>query len=223
MCTAGVKLDKEEAHESYRTNRNGGGFAYVDNNGKVVAQKGFFDFDRFWESYGAAFTAYGATSPFLIHFRIATAGKICTENCHPFILKEGQAGLIHNGMLWSGQMTDTLSDTAKFAEETAPLLCDIEKMTPLMVREIGTIVGQSNKIVLLYADKTFKIINENGYSAHWNKDKTIWYSNRSYEDWGTGYRSRGEYVHTRHPQQSGSAGYTATPSGSVAASSPVVH
>jgi predicted glutamine amidotransferase len=222
LCTAGVKLDKDEAHESYKANRNGGGFAFVDGNGEVVADKGYFDFDKFWQSYSDAFAKFGDTSPFLIHFRIATAGKICSANCHPFVMGEGKAALIHNGMLWSGDLADTLSDTAKFAQETEGLLGDVSRMTPAMVKEVGSIVGATNKIVMLYSDKTFKIINENGYSAHWNKDKTIWYSNRGYESWGS-YRSRGTQSYGTAPASSGSSSYTATPSGSVYSPSPIVH
>lgn len=222
MCTAGVKLDKDEAHESYKANRNGGGFAFVNDKGVVVADKGYFDFDKFWQAYSDAFATFGETSPFLIHFRIATAGKICSDNCHPFVMKEGKAALIHNGMLWSGQLTDAMSDTAKFAKETEGLLGDNARMTPAMVKEVGNIVGATNKIVLLYADKTFKIINENGYSAHWNKEKTIWYSNRGYESWGS-YRSRYPSSYGTPANRSGSPSYTATPSGSVSTPSPIVH
>lgn len=191
LCKAGTQLPKGDAEESHAMNRNGGGFAYVDEHGKVVAKKGFFAFDKFWEAYEEAFKAYGKDSPFLVHFRIATAGKICDENCHPFILKEGNAALIHNGMLWSGSMHDALSDTAKFAKETADLLSDSERMNVGMVSSISKIVGATNKIVLLYADRTFKIINEDGYGAHWNTDKTIWYSNGTYRRYNQHSYTRG--------------------------------
>jgi predicted glutamine amidotransferase len=187
LCTVGVQLPKDEAYESFKSNRNGAGFAYVDENGKVVAKKGFFEFDKFWDAYDESFKVYGSTSPYLVHFRIATAGKLGEKNCHPFILKEGQCGLIHNGILWSGSMNDELSDTAKFASDTADFLVQGDKMTTEMLSSLSKIVGNSNKIVLLYADRTYKIINENGYSAHWNAAKTIWYSNRTYENWNSSY------------------------------------
>ncbi len=193
LCKIGAKLDHDDAEESFRMNRNGGGYAFVDENGKVVANKGFFNFETWWTAYSKDFETYGATSPFLVHFRIATAGKIGEVNCHPFILKEGQAGLIHNGILWTGSMNDVMSDTAKFAHETQDLLCDTPKMTEGMVGTISRLVGYSNKIVLLYADKSYRIINED--AGHWNKEKTIWFSNKTYERWTSTYNNRSGGYH----------------------------
>ena len=82
MCIAifkpeGKILTRAALFNSYTSNRDGAGFAYVKD-GEVCIQKGFFTFDKFWEAF----------QPFqelqcVIHFRIATHKAVNGHNCHP--------------------------------------------------------------------------------------------------------------------------------------------
>ena len=57
------------------------------------------------------------TSPFLLHFRLATHGRVCTGNTHPFRFSKGdRTGFIaHNGIAHSFNNKTLLTETLKAA------------------------------------------------------------------------------------------------------------
>ena len=97
MCLAilvpkNKKLPKEHAEAGFSRNRDGAGFAFCQD-GKVEIQKGFFEFDKFWDAFDTV--QQNNDGPFLVHFRIATCGPANEFNCHPWAVDEKHA-FIHN-------------------------------------------------------------------------------------------------------------------------------
>lgn len=110
----------------------------------------------------------------LIHFRIATEGKVNKANCHPFRIKGG--ALIHNGSLWStpGGLSAEFSDTRAFASRMHnELRYDVVKAS---IQELSDAIGW-NKLAMLYENGEYVRIGK------WYEDKGIWYSNEGYMPW----------------------------------------
>ena len=113
MCVAvikpkGVALpSKEILRNCFYSNPHGAGYMYVDN-GKLHIKKGFMSFKTFYKSFiNEGFTE---EDNLLIHFRIATHGRIDGGNCHPFPITSKISfmrkvdntfngyGMVHNGI-----------------------------------------------------------------------------------------------------------------------------
>ncbi len=116
---------------------------------------------------------HASASPFLIHFRIASHGSICYENCHPFMMDDGGA-MIHNGMLpFSADRTK--SDTKEFAENIVKVMGENWQDNEYAVGLVEEAIGKHNKIVMLWPDYSYLILNEK--SGFWRED--VWFSNYS--------------------------------------------
>lgn len=175
MCIAIVKpigttISDEHLRNSAASNRDGGGYAFVEADGKMLVRKGYFNVDKFIEDYRADEERLGATSPALIHFRISTGGGVSVDNCHPFLFKHG--ALIHNGWFFSGY--GDKSDTRLLMEDIG------EHLTKARVesnkKELGEHFGMNNKVAILFRDRTVSIINEE--RGTW--EEGVWYSNTTF-------------------------------------------
>lgn len=174
MCVAilkpkGVAISEEVLKNCWDNNPDGAGFAYVKRR-KVVTLKGFMSFEKFIEEYRKAEPSNRDSSPFVIHFRIATAGRVCPENTHPFPVEGGV--LVHNGHMFYTDRTGEKSDTRLFCEDTMDYLKGKREWVANK-KAIEDAIGY-NKLALLFNDGDYLIINEN--SGMW-KDG-VWYSNR---------------------------------------------
>lgn len=109
-----------------------------------------------------------------IHWRWATHGNIDRDNCHPFTTPNGNAHIMHNGVL---------PDTAKYAtadKSDTRLFVDLLDDAPLSVDDspspywggVQNAIGFSNKFVVL-SGSTFYILNED--AGTWIDG--VWYSN----------------------------------------------
>jgi hypothetical protein len=125
------------------------------------------------DALNAALDKYASTSPFLIHFRIATHGAVCEDNSHPFPLKGGGA-MIHNGMLDIAGIPSGYSDSKYFANNVISKLPSNWYRTPHWPEYVDDMIGKGNKIVCLYPD-ALVVIGE----ARGNWKEGIWYSNLS--------------------------------------------
>ena len=121
-------LSKEYAQNGFSNNREGAGFAYIED-GKVKIEKGFFDFEDFWKAFEAVQSKNSEAK--LVHFRIATCGKVCAANCHPWKLNDS-AALIHNGSFTEFQSDgERISDTGLFVERVLlPIFSKYKKPLP---------------------------------------------------------------------------------------------
>ena len=110
-------ITKKTLSGCWQDNPDSGGFMFADND-KLNVIKGFLSFRKFYKRYRECERKY-PDSNFVIHFRIATHGKIDYANSHPFYVGKN-VGFAHNGVL--GCMTDLLptsgnkSDTNLFCE-----------------------------------------------------------------------------------------------------------
>ncbi len=180
---AGVKLPKDLLEEAFRSNKDGAGLAYINEDNNLTVTKGFFSFQKFYEHYKEY-----EDSDMLIHCRISTAGLINEENCHPFfvpcIVPRYAFAVAHNGRL-PHYSTKELSDTACFVRDRLkpqlwrdPSFFQPGESGQFFVEEF---MGKGNKIVVMRYDAqekktTFTICNDQaGHRAH-----GCWFSNHSY-------------------------------------------
>lgn len=172
-------VDNAALYRGWVSNPDGGGFAYVNEKGEVVIEKGFMKYGAFQKAYEQAAEKYADNSPFLVHMRITTSGGTNPYNTHPFQVKGG--AMIHNGVLFSptgklaeGKGKNTKSDTHVLTTVLHNVLTrdDVKAARDA----IGDVIGY-NKLAFLYDNKEFVIVNEDFGS--W--DKGIWYSNDSCE------------------------------------------
>ncbi len=180
LAPTGVVVPNDKLYRAWTNNQDGAGFGYVDNNDNVVVSKRHSTYGAFHKEYVEAVQKFGATSPFLIHFRIRSQGDKGMENTHPFMFRpeEGPAGMLaHNGTMftptgaWTGKDDDKYSDTRVFAERLGPKLAYdyVQAGRALLAGAIG-----SSRMVFLYANREYVILNEERPGL-W--EDGIWYSN----------------------------------------------
>lgn len=173
MCIAivipeGATVNKDYLHNGWCANSDGGGFAYV-RKGKVKIVKSLMKWKTWEDAYYTAREA-NPDSPFLVHFRIRSAGSNTADNTHPYALKTG--AVIHNGTL-TGSGADWYrgpSDTAKFVEKFGEHLTYDNVLSKKLAMEAA--IGY-NKLAFLFNNGKFVIVNED--AGHW--DDGVWYSN----------------------------------------------
>lgn len=160
MCVAIYKPasiptpDLKTLKECWEANPDGAGFAMYKN-GSIEIHKGFMkwkDFENAYKKYGLS-TFYG---PLLLHFRIATHGKVIPGNAHPFpisnlkeelqsvnlVLKDSDC-LIHNGILPITPSDKTISDSMELCKR----LSRFDSVTQVMGL-LNEFLG-SNKIAIM--------------------------------------------------------------------------
>ena len=177
-------LTIEQLERGWDTNPDGGGFAYIDEDGIIVTIKDM-DKDSFILQYVEAHTTYGATSPFLIHMRIATHGSVSLANCHPFRVDLADADsemvMIHNGIISkvSNDIDGTdLTDTEGLAIFVLTDLHDGWLDNTHLVNYIEEYIDYSKLVFLTTSpqlDKEMYILNES--MGNW--DHGVWFSNYS--------------------------------------------
>lgn len=171
----------------FEHNPDGCGYMFVDN-GKVHIRKGYTDFVKFYADLTN--DNYRYTSPFVLHFRIATHGAKNEQNTHPFAVSkhmndllaidyQTDVGLAHNGVLSiTSNYSNCYSDTMNFITEYLSLLIkdDIkyyENADYLYI--IKDLIGFNNKLAILSSNKHCELLGD------FIKDGGCFYSNNSYK------------------------------------------
>lgn len=182
MCIAifkpkNVILTKAVLKTCFENNPDGAGVAFPSLDGSsVVVEKGFFTFKDFWQAYKNL-----KERPMLIHFRVATSGKIDIKNCHPWRINNKHA-LIHNGILQNkiGRISKDCSDTGLFVRLVLkPTFSKNEKIwkTSAYKWMMEKTIGFKNKIALMNNLGEVVIFNKNqGKEEH-----GCWFSNETYK------------------------------------------
>ncbi len=171
-----TSLTLEELNNANDANPDGIGYAYV-NDGKLITRK-FRKYKKFLNGYSRDIKMYSQSSPFLLHFRLATHGvNSGVENVHPFKVRENLI-FAHNGVIYDVSESKIYSDTQMLNFEI------LQKLDKGFLKNLGIIKLLSefvsgSKLVFLNDKKEFNIINE--HSGHWNENKTIWFSNSGYK------------------------------------------
>ena len=143
------------------------------------------DMDSFILQYLESYATYGASSPFMVHMRIATHGSVSLANCHPFTIEldgEGDMRFMHNGIIANVDKdvegTD-LTDTEGLALFVLNDMHDGWLDNPHLVDFIETFIDYSKLVFLTTSpalDKNLYILNDD--NGVWSEDG-IWYSNYS--------------------------------------------
>ena len=180
MCIAinspkGTTPTKSALKTSFEYNPDGAGYCF-SKNGKIIIRKGFFSFESFLKSYQRD-DIQGLNK--LIHFRIATSGKVNKTNCHPFLITD-EVAMIHNGIIpHFGNKKE--NDTLQFAKLVLrPIIKENGVkilLNPSIQKMIIDSIGNS-KLAFLDNHGSSYIINERkGHRHH-----QIWYSNDTYKE-----------------------------------------
>lgn len=185
MCIAILKpsqeiLTKRVLKACFNNNPHGAGFAIASKKANsVIIRKGFFSFRKFWHCY-REYQKRGETM--IIHFRVATSGKIDGDNCHPWRVDKEHA-LIHNGNLEHklGIKDDAVSDTGLFVRH---ILQPIFTHDPGMWQNdafkwmVEETIGSGNKLVMINASGEYVIFHEK--QGEW--DNGCWFSNKTFKE-----------------------------------------
>jgi glutamine amidotransferase len=185
MCIAiyqspGHRLPKEQLVQSWKSNPDGGGFAYFNESGDIIIEKDM-TLDGMLNKYECAVDRYAGTSPFAVHFRIATHGAVDLDNCHPFRVSDDTA-LIHNGIIpvMFSSKTDPRSDTRVFADDYLRKLPADWMDDECLFDMVQEYIGYSKLVILTRAgEHDAYIANES--QGQWSDDNKFWYSNASYK------------------------------------------
>lgn len=205
MCVAifqninAVKLKKEDFIQYGRSNHDGFGMLHVKETLNINTQKFepslvkyvTTDLEAFWNYYDVVFNEINAVSPLLVHFRLGTAGKMDTLNCHPFLVNEN-IGFIHNGIITIDRKGyDDFSDTYVFNETILKPLGDDIINNETTIKLISSFIGYSNKLIFLNTKKQYLIFNED--CGEWDTQKSTWFSFKKSYNYSKWYRNSDTY------------------------------
>lgn len=174
LNTAGTIKQKTFKH-CWDNNPDGGGMAYAKD-GKIKIVKELKCWKELYKQYEVV-RAENPAANILLHFRIATHGKINETNCHPFLVNKG-LGFIHNGMIYGKglEVSKEFSDTYLFNQTILKRLPQNFLKNEAILKLLEEYIGFS-KVIFLTGGNDWAILNED--SGHWNGDN--WYSNSSYK------------------------------------------
>lgn len=190
---------EEELRNSFIYNSDGAGFMYVDN-GKVVIDKGYMNWEDFIKRYYVLLAKYNdfKNKSLVIHCRIGTSGKNIKDNTHPYpitnstrLLKTTKLsncdiGIVHNGIIRDYGTTDGLNDTQEYISTFLYPIYESKKdfyKDKGLVRGIKTMTN--SKFAIL--DKEDKI----HYIGDFIDDDGLKFSNNSYISYSSRYYSEG--------------------------------
>lgn len=179
MCIIIYKKEKallpsyEILKKCFIKNSDGAGFCYVDNNDKIKIEKGFFDFDIFYNRL----LDVQNDKHLLIHMRIATGGLLDKRNCHPFKINNNLC-FAHNGVLDSeiAKSNQVFSDTFTFNEILKSFNFKLKELNSRYFKHLLLQQIQSNKIVFFENKKAIILNEELGF---W--EDGVWFSNKCYK------------------------------------------
>ena len=179
MCIVIVKTEKtdipkKQLKESFDNNRDGSGYLFAMN-GNLTIKKGFFVFNDFYDNYSRDMERFNNPIS-IIHFRITTHGLTNKLNCHPFLVND-EIGFAHNGMIDFVDNHKKKSDTMMFRNDILRNMPSEWIFNDSVLKLMEESIGNS-KLAFLDRNGNYRIVNEG--LGHWNKNDTIWYSNKSY-------------------------------------------
>lgn len=171
--------DMDRIAASHRHNPHGAGIAWREK-GKIRIERGLVGMRQIREWCAAT-----AGREAVLHMRLATAGKVVLDNCHPFKLPGG-AAFFHNGH-FMGFGDRKRSDTREFIEDiAAPYVrrYGLERLLTWL-----PVLADGNRIAIFPSDGPVHLLggrSDSWYEGCWYSDPAMFrpYS-REYEwdDW----------------------------------------
>lgn len=177
-----AEIDTRDLELACESNPDGFGFSILKPTGEIITRKSMNHgalIDQFLEM-----REMNPNSHSIFHARIATAGAVALENCHPFNITGLNAVIGHNGHLpIQIPANDSRSDSRIFAESILPnriSALDSFKGIQKLEKWAG-----SSKLVILNGDSRLSqpvyFLNES--LGHWKNGG--WFSNWSYCDFSS--------------------------------------
>ncbi len=170
-------IDKETARKLWQTNPDGGGFAFVDDEGTLQVTKAM-TFQTFWSQFEQARSEHGRRD-YLLHMRIATHGAVNLENVHPFQVDDDTV-MAHNGVIHSVApylpKDDSVSDTRFFVSNVLPELPDGWLDKPWLSDMVDEYVGWSKLMFITTSPKLEKTVYRLG---SWEEHEGLYLSNKN--------------------------------------------
>jgi predicted glutamine amidotransferase len=175
-------LPKSYVKNSFESNPDGTGFIWVED-GKLMTYKLLTNgYKKPWQIY-RKIRERVPNSYIVLHFRIATSGKVDITNCHPFTVNESLA-FVHNGII-SGlgglHQSDTYEFNQKYLQKLPTQFTENEAIMSL----IGTSIGHSK---LVFLDETNRPLIVNEDMGHYDENGN-WFSNSTYKDYYDTYNT----------------------------------
>lgn len=168
----GKKIDDETFFTMWTNNPDGAGMMFIENR-KVRVIKEFYDSYRLWKEY---LKASKLSTPIVLHFRIATSGKVNGYNIHPFKVHDGLY-FCHNGILdIEVPVTSKENDTQIFNNSVLKHLPQDFIYNKGINRLLYSTIGRYNKFVFINDAGFIKIINKRAGII----DSGVWFSNKGY-------------------------------------------
>lgn len=112
----------------------------------------------------------------VLHFRRATKGDVCLENCHPFYINK-ELAMVHNGTISIPDLPDGKCDTVEFRDRILRKLPTYWIDDPDFRDMVNEYTGWS-RIVFMRADGAVYLIN--AARGEWDETYDSWFSNKSY-------------------------------------------
>jgi hypothetical protein len=193
MCIAilnpadGAELSRRQVRNCYHNNPDGCGMAW-SYGGKLYTWRSVNSGYRSFIKQYRAVRELGVSV--VAHFRLATHGRRDEDNCHPFLVKDGQLAVVHNGIItqadkaFGGKENRHKSDTWLFCENILESLPE-EWWDDEGLLELVSDYLSGSKLIILPTDGRWVIINPG--LGDWEKDGN-WYSNSTHN-----YESRQSY------------------------------
>lgn len=163
-------LTKKTLKKCWQSNPDSGGFMF-SHNGILRIEKGFTAFRIMYQKFRECERRYNEN--FVLHFRIATHGKINKDNSHPFFV-DNKIGFAHNGILDCVAKHKDKSDTMIFNENVLQKLpINFLTETPYQIMLESVAKQQRSKFAFLTNRGVCHIFNES--AGEWKNGS--WFSN----------------------------------------------
>lgn len=185
------KIEEEFLQDSYRINKDGIGLMWSEND--KLKTMVTLDYSTFLTEYNSL-TERGIFPA--IHFRAATIGGVCLDNCHPFLVNES-IGLMHNGTMklglpaatnyygtnfnydfYSSYTTTSKNSKVKTktdSEHFAELISDMTwQEYDILDKKIFDVILNGSRVLLMNNKGEVKILNRNSSIAI--EEDGVWYS-----------------------------------------------
>ena len=187
----GVKLPtKETLKNCFINNDDGAGFMYVKNN-QVMIDKGYMTFEDFYKrlkELKKEFNSDLTDKALVFHFRIGTHGKNDKETTHPFPITSKydelrktkttcNVGMAHNGIIYSYNYDNILSDTQSFIKDYISVFRELDKKFYKNKRVMDLIDDKIGSSKLCFLDNKENIY----YLGDFITDEGVKYSNGTYK------------------------------------------
>lgn len=172
-----IEIPEQNIQNSFKQNPDGAGYMFV-RQGKVVVRRGYMDVSGLLRAYQKDVRAY-PNSPFVMHCRISTSGKVDVDNCHPFLLESHNLGIAHNGIMREFEVPHSAhSDTWHFSYGALAKLPKSALRNAGMDLLLESLAKTTSSKFAVLTGNSLRLYNE--AAGVW--DKGVWYSNSTYID-----------------------------------------